>query len=111
MRPDELKFTAETVRESGRVTIALGGELDIATLAELEAAVPAMAPGELLVLDLRDLLFLDSSSIHVLMRLDVASRAEGWTLVAVRARPDVQRVLDICHVSDRIRTVDSPDEA
>jgi anti-anti-sigma factor len=111
MRPDELEFRAETVREDGRVTVSLGGELDIATIAELEAAVPAMQPGELLVLDLRDLLFLDSSSIHVLMRLDVAARAEGWSLVAVRARPDVQRVLDLCHVSDRIRTVDSPAEA
>lgn len=75
----------------------------------LEAAIPNLAPGEVLVVDLRDLTFIDSSGIHVLMRLDTAARDDGWSLVLVRGQPAVQRVLDLCHLSDHVRTDDALD--
>jgi anti-sigma B factor antagonist len=104
-------FAVDVLRRDGAIHVVLEGELDVATLPRLEAALPEPAAGELLVIDLRELQFMDSSGIHVLMGLDVASREQGWSLVVVRGPRDVQRVLELCHVPDRVRIVDTPDEA
>jgi anti-sigma B factor antagonist len=101
-------FAAELTRHPGVARLALRGELDLAARPRFEAAIPQPAEGDVLVIDLRALEFIDSSGVHVLMRLDVAARQEGWSLVIVRARREVQRMLDLCHVGDRIRTVDAP---
>jgi anti-anti-sigma factor len=101
-------FTAELVHDGGPPRLALAGELDLATVPVLEKAIPALGSGDALVIDLRELEFIDSSGVHVLMRLDDAARRDGWTLTLVRAGRDVQRVLDLCHVGDRVRIVDSP---
>jgi anti-sigma B factor antagonist len=102
-------FSAELIRDDGPPRLVLTGELDLATVPLLEQAIPtALGPGDVLVIDLRTLEFIDSSGIHVLMRLDDAARRDGWALTLVRGGRDVQRVLDLCHVGDRIRTVDSP---
>ncbi len=103
-------LSVELVREEGRPRLVVGGELDLASVPQLEAALPAPAPGETLVVDLRELAFIDSSGIHVLMGLDTDARARGWSLVVVRAGADVQRILDLCHLGERVRLVDSPDD-
>jgi anti-sigma B factor antagonist len=110
MRTGEF-FSVDVLRRDGAIHLVLEGELDVATLPRLEAALPEPAAGQLLVIDLRELQFMDSSGVHVLMDLDVASREQGWSLVVVRGPRDVQRVLDLCHVPDRVRMVDTPDEA
>jgi anti-anti-sigma factor len=101
-------FTAEVVRDGAAPRLVLTGELDLATVAMFEDAIPAVEPGDTLLIDLRELSFIDSSGIHVLMRLDTAARRDGWSLALVRGSRDVQRVLDLCHVGDRIRMVDAP---
>lgn len=103
-------FSASLARHGSVLHLRLTGELDLATVPELEASLPHPGPAEILVIDLRALDFIDSTGIHVLMRLDVAARNEGWSLMLVRAPSEVQRVLDICHVADRIDIVDSPGE-
>ena len=103
-------LSVAVARDDGITRLAVAGELDLASVPELEAALPAPAPGETLVVDLRELAFIDSSGIHVLMRLDTDARAEGWSLVVVRAGADVQRILDLCHLGERVRLVDAPEE-
>ena len=102
-------FSAELVREGGGLRVVLSGELDIASVGRLEAALPDLASGDTLAVDLRGLSFIDSSGIHVLMRLDVESRRDGWSLALIRGSGGVQRVLDMCRVGERIRTVDAAD--
>jgi anti-sigma B factor antagonist len=104
-------FAVDVARRDGAIHVVLEGELDVASLPRLEAALPDPAAGELLVIDLRALEFMDSSGIHVLMALDVASREQGWSLAVVRGPRDVQRVLELCHVPERVRMVDTPGEA
>lgn len=103
-------FSVALERHAEVHCLKLLGELDLGNLPVLTESLPSPAPGETLVLDLRELDFIDSSGIHVLMRLDTAARREGWSFVLVRAPATVQRVLDICHVADRIRTVGAPGE-
>jgi anti-anti-sigma factor len=104
-------FAVRWLREGQLVRVVLEGELDIASAPEFDAALPELAAGDTLAIDLRQLEFIDSAGIHSLMKLDVASRRHAWSLVLIRGSGGVQRVLDICRVGDRIRTVDAPDRA
>lgn len=101
-------FSVTLERHADVLHLKLTGELDLGNLLELTTALPDLAPGDTLVVDLRELEFIDSSGIHVLMRLDTDARRGGWSVALVRAPATVQRVLDICRLSDRMRTVDSP---
>jgi anti-anti-sigma factor len=103
-------FSVEVTRDDTAIRIALFGELDISTVGELKAALPSPEPGEVLIVDLRELEFMDSSGIGILFRLDVAARADGWTLIVVRGSPAVQRMLDLCNLGERVRLVDEPAE-
>jgi anti-anti-sigma factor len=107
----EPPFSAQVDRDGRRIVLSLAGELDLGTLTVLESALPAPTRGELLVVDLRKLDFIDSSGLHALMRLDSAARGEGWTLALVRGGERIQRVLDLCRIGDHVRIVAAPDEA
>ena len=95
-------------RRGDAVWARLNGELDLALVDHLEAALPVVHRGETLVVDLGELRFIDSVGVRVLMRLDVEARADEWSLVLVRARGHVKRVLELCHVHERITMLDDP---
>jgi anti-anti-sigma factor len=58
-----------TVRTGQRGALVLTGELDLATIQELQDKIDEiMVPGQPIVLDLADLTFLDSSAMHCLVR-------------------------------------------
>jgi anti-anti-sigma factor len=100
-------LTVDVARQDDTVTIALAGEFDLATRSKVERALVPMASGERLVVDLTGLSFIDSTGIRILMELDVRARMDGWTLVIARTPGGpVQRVLDLCNVSDRVLIVD-----
>jgi len=103
-------FTIGIRRVAETTTVVLTGELDAATLPELTAALPEPDAGTALVFDLRGLAFMDSTGIRLLMNLDIRSRSEGWTLAVVNTAGPVQRVLDLCRIPDRVRTVSDPAE-
>lgn len=84
------------------ILASLTGELDLASVGHLEAALPAVHRGETLIVDLGELRFIDSMGVRLLMGLDVTARAEGWSLTLVGARGHVKRVLELCHVHQRI---------
>jgi anti-sigma B factor antagonist len=103
-------FGVELRHEDATVIASLHGELDMTGTEALEAALEHVSTGRC-ILDLRDLSFLDSSGIHVLMRLDTRSRAQGWSLMIAGPTGVVARALDLCRVGDRIRVVDDLPES
>jgi anti-sigma B factor antagonist len=104
-------FAIESGIEGSTVTAVLSGELDMTSVPEVEAALPPVEPGGRLVMDLRGLTFMDSSGVRVLMSLDVRARSEGWALIVVRVPGPVQRLLELCRMSDRVQLVDDPADA
>jgi anti-anti-sigma factor len=104
-------LSADVSRRDGVVWATPRGELDLATAPQLEALLPPLGAGDALVLDLRELRFIDSSGIRFLMLLDMRARAQQWTLTLVAVDGTVRRVLDLCRIPDRIRTVEDPDDA
>jgi anti-anti-sigma factor len=90
----------EMLPQGGEV-VRVAGELDLASVAELESAFAVSGVSGRLILDLSECTFLDSTAIHVILA-EAGRRSEGNGGVAVVA-PDagIRRPLEIAEV-DRI---------
>jgi anti-anti-sigma factor len=72
--------------------LLLRGELDLATVQDLEDAIDEiMVPGQPIILDLAQLTFLETSAIHCLIRTGARS---GHAVVLRNASAGVRRILD-----------------
>ena len=94
-------------RSAGR--IALEGELDLASVAELEAAIDAARSegADEVVLDLRELEFMDSSGLRCVVQADKRASEEGWRFALVRGPAAVQRVFEITRMDQRLTFTDA----
>ena len=112
MTPDDGDFHVEAERTGVEAHITVRGELDIATLPEFERAVTRMrAQGlERMVIDLRELSFLDSMSIELLLRLHGELTATGAELVVVRGPRPVDRIFEVMQLDRVLALVDEPPE-
>jgi anti-anti-sigma factor len=72
--------------------VHLAGELDVATTPRLESALrEPRLKARLVVLDLRELAFVDSSGVHAIVR----ARRAGRRMLLLRGRPGVDRVFTL----------------
>lgn len=99
-----VEFVARTSVEADRAIVALAGECDLASrdavTAELLAAV---ARADIVVVDLADLEFLDSSGVHALVTAHHAALGRGGRLYVANARGEVAQVLDLTGVGELLR--------
>ncbi len=103
-------FDVEVVRNGGATRIAPSGELDIATNPVLEQAIAAATsePGARLVLDLRELTFMDSTGLRTLAQTNARAANDGFTLAIVRGPRQIDRVLEISGLGALLPLVDTP---
>ena len=90
-------FGVTVEREGASATLRLSGEFDVACEDEFaDATTDALSNGtrELLV-DLRDLTFIDSSGLRFLIALWMESRRKDFDLSLLQGTGHVRRVLDI----------------
>ncbi|MGZ6644920.1 MAG: STAS domain-containing protein [Solirubrobacteraceae bacterium] len=71
--------------------VHLAGELDVDTTPELERTLREPR-ARLVVLDMRDLAFMDSSGVHAIVNASARVRGLGHRLVILRGPPDVDRL-------------------
>lgn len=106
-------FRILTSESDSRVEIAIHGELDLATAPQLEAEferVGALEHVELVIADLRNLAFLDSTGLEAIMKCDARTRAGGGEFAVVRGPRAVERLFDVMQLHRRLRIVDDPAE-
>jgi anti-sigma B factor antagonist len=87
----------KTSRAKDATIIAVSGELDLASAAQLDEAIRSAegAPGWIVV-DLEDLSFMDSAILTVLLMARLRARGNGHRLRFVRSRHDqVARLLSV----------------
>jgi anti-sigma B factor antagonist len=98
-----LEFVAMSRRDGARTIVYFGGELDCANegLATAEVEIALDRGGDELILDLRDLTFMDARGVHVLLDARSACRARQRRLLLVPAPERVQRILALCDVDGR----------
>jgi stage II sporulation protein AA (anti-sigma F factor antagonist) len=106
------QFRVDVQRRGRAAVIVVAGELDLATGPELEAELHDISPSdtELVVVDLRQLEFMDSTGLSIIVRAHQRLSGEGCELGLVRGSPQVQRLLDLTGVADRIALVAQPEE-
>lgn len=98
-------FRLSTRNDGERVIVVAHGELDLATVPQLEHAVQELRSSGVraVVLDLRELGFMDSTGVRLLLQLDAESRADGFAFSIIDSDGPVRRVLTLTGVADRLR--------
>jgi anti-anti-sigma factor len=104
MNAEPEPFRCDVARDGEVIRITLAGELDLASAGEVEPILRATGP-EPRLLDLRELTFMDSSGLRLILSAHAAARREGRSLEIVPGPPAVQRVFQICGVEDQLRFV------
>ena len=71
----------------GRTTLLISGEFDASCVVRFERLVRAAMddPLPFLVIDLREVTFIDSTGLALLLRTEAASRQDGFELQIVRS--------------------------
>ena len=90
-------LTTRIDARNGVTRIALTGELDMATAPILDDQLTVVEQGgsRTIVLDLRDLRFIDSSGLHVLVCAYRRSETDGHRLLLVGANPSARRLCEM----------------
>lgn len=93
----EPQFTAQVNSRNGVASIALRGELDLAAVPDLERHLaPFESDGvSAIMLDLRELTFMDSVALHSLVRARERALMNGKRLILVGARPSARRLFEL----------------
>jgi anti-anti-sigma factor len=100
---DEFSVSRRHVGDA--IVVAPAGEIDLATIDALQAAMDAAAAeAGGVVLDLREVTFIDSAGLRLVLH---SSRAIGDFSV-VRGPREVQRVFDLVGLDDRLTMLDRP---
>jgi anti-anti-sigma factor len=94
--------------EDGEHVIALSGELDLGSAETVESELVRVEATDArqIVLDLRELDFLDSTGIRLVYMADMRSRQDGDRLIIRRGPDSVQRMFRMTDLADRLRFVD-----
>jgi anti-sigma B factor antagonist len=106
------QLRVEVRREGAAVVIEVSGELDLASGPELEAELDQVTgpDTQLLVIDLRTLDFMDSTGLSIIVRAHQRLAAEECEMSLVKGSQQVQRLLDLTGVAERLRLADTPEE-
>lgn len=87
--------------------VHVSGELDIATTPQLDRTLRAPElQARLLVLDLRELAFMDSSGVHVIVDASLRARRVGRRLLLLRGPPNVDRMFALTGSCDDVEIGD-----
>lgn len=105
-------FRVEVRSENGAPLLSVAGELDLASGPTLERELEVAFDGNpgLVILDLRQLEFMDSTGLSVLIRAHNTAQAQGQRLGIVGGSRQVRRLLNLTGVADRLTIVESPDQ-
>jgi anti-anti-sigma factor len=104
-------FDVATHRQGGALVIAPRGEIDLATVDLVREAVERdRDAGEDLVLDLREVGFMDTSGLRYVLELVDAASRDDFSVRLVRGPNAVQRVFAVSGVEPRLPFVDDPED-
>lgn len=94
------------------MVLVLSGELDLASAPLLQSEIENVAIGEtaLVVLDLEEVEFIDSTGLRIILTAHERSQERGQEFALTRGSQQVQRLLTITGVGEHLRIIESPDE-
>lgn len=101
-------LTVRSCLSDGAYVIAVYGELDVSTVAEVREHLLRAEASDAseIVVDLSALHFMDSTGVHLLHEAHLRSRADGDRLRMLRGPAEVHRVLEICGLERELPFLD-----
>jgi anti-anti-sigma factor len=111
MAMDPGGFSISMSDRDGRAIVLVRGELDLATAPDLEEVVAErLDAGQEVVLDLRELEFMDSSGLRVLVVAHARTTDGGPRFAVVRPREGgaVAKILAIAGLDEELDLLDEP---
>ena len=85
------------------------GDVDLATVGSLRAELTAaLERASKVVLDLREVSFMDTQGLAAVIEAEQSSTASGTRFVVVRAPETVHRLFDMIGLTERLTVVDDP---
>ena len=109
MALDPTGFSISISDRDGRAVVVIRGELDLATAPELEAAIQGrLDEGQDVVVDLRELEFMDSTGLLVLVSAHARVEGTEQRFLIVRPLPGapIERILAVAGVEQVLDLVD-----
>lgn len=105
-------FDLQTTTEPYGVRAALSGEVDLSTVEDAEGGLrTAIESGNgVVAIDLRDVSFLDSSGLRLLLRLHKDLDDAGRRLIVVQGPRRVARVFELTGADSQLEIVTDPAE-
>lgn len=90
-------FAADGVERNGVAKVALRGELDLVTTPKLIGSLKDIEGNGVtgVILDLRELTFIDSTGIHSLVKAHERAEENGHRFVVIGLQPAARRLLEI----------------
>ncbi|MBV9422716.1 MAG: STAS domain-containing protein [Solirubrobacterales bacterium] len=105
-------FRLERRVQDEACVISVSGELDLASSPALEEELDRVAASGtgLVIVDLRELEFMDSTGLSVLVKAHQRAEEQGKRFGLVNGSQQVQRLLTLTGVADRLTLVNAPEE-
>jgi anti-anti-sigma factor len=102
------RLDTEVEERNGRAHVSLRGELDIASASVLGYAVrdALSRVGDVVVLDLSGIDFIDSTGLYSIVRGGEQIKASGKRLLLVRGPPAIHRAFEMTRLDERFEFVD-----
>ena len=95
--------------QDSKEIVAVTGDVDLATVDVLRAQLTsALQRADKVVLDLRDVSFMDTQGLAAVIEAERASAEAGTSFVVVRAPATVHRLFEMIGLTDRLTVVDDP---
>jgi anti-sigma B factor antagonist len=104
-------FAVDIQRRDDVAIVRPRHELDLSTVETLRAALDGVEDVARLVLDLRELSFMDSTGLHLLLELDERARCRRFELSLVAPAPPADRTIKLCGLDDALPFVKAADLA
>jgi anti-anti-sigma factor len=97
-------FRLDVIPERARVRVAPAGELDIATVPELERTIGELVEAgfDHIVVDLENVEFLDSTALQLILSVHAGADAGGYRLRLRPGPPAVQRIFELTRTLERL---------
>ena len=98
------RFRCDVEPERESVRVVPFGELDLDTVGEVEQRLLELQQNGFreVVLDLRNLTFIDSSGVHLVVAADRLARRDGTSFVLIAGPSRVQRVFEIAGIEEAL---------
>jgi anti-sigma B factor antagonist len=104
-------FRVQVANKGEAAIVSISGELDLASSPALEEELERVAATDasLVIVDLRELEFMDSTGLSVLVRAHQRATENSQRFGLVNGSQQVQRLLSLTGVADRLMLAETPE--